>query len=72
MSLHTFTTKITHRTNLTIIVKVVDLNINCIYNHNHMVAMSKISSSENVHKCMVTSQKHIQFESGLLHMCMNY
>jgi hypothetical protein len=37
----------TSRTNLIIVVKVVDLDINCIYNCNHhMVGMDKISSSE--------------------------
>jgi hypothetical protein len=36
----------THRTNPTIIVKVIDLNISCIYTHNHMVGMNKISSSD--------------------------
>jgi hypothetical protein len=39
-------TKMTHRTNLTVVVKVVDLDISCIYNHNHMVGMDKISSSD--------------------------
>jgi hypothetical protein len=38
-------TKMTRRINLTIVVKVVDLDISCIYNHNHMVGMDKISSS---------------------------
>ncbi len=36
----------THRTNLTIVVKVVDLNISRIYNHNRMVGMDKIYFSE--------------------------
>ncbi len=35
----------TCRTNLTIVVKVVDLNINHIYSHNYMVGMDKTSSS---------------------------
>jgi hypothetical protein len=33
----------THRTNLTIIIEIVDLDINCIYSHNNMVGMDKIS-----------------------------
>jgi len=37
--------KMTCRTNLTIVIKVVDLDINRIYSHNHMVGMDKISSS---------------------------
>jgi hypothetical protein len=36
-------TKMTRKTNLTIVVKVVDLDINHIYNHNHMVGWDKIS-----------------------------
>jgi hypothetical protein len=36
----------THRTKPTIVVKEVDLNISCIYSHNHMVGMDKISSSD--------------------------
>jgi hypothetical protein len=37
----------THRTSKTIDVKVVDLDINQLYSHNHMVRMDKISSNEN-------------------------
>jgi hypothetical protein len=37
--------KITHRTNLTIVVKIVDLGTSCIYSCNHMVGMDNISSS---------------------------
>jgi hypothetical protein len=33
-------------TNLNIVVKVVDLNINCMYSCNYIVGMDKISSSE--------------------------
>jgi hypothetical protein len=33
-------------TNLTIVVKVVDLDIGRIYNHNHVVGMEKISFSD--------------------------
>ncbi len=36
-------TKMTSRTNLIVIVKVVDLDTSCIYSHNHMVGMNKIS-----------------------------
>jgi hypothetical protein len=39
-------TKMTHRINLTVVVKIVDLNTSCIYNCNHMVGMDKICSSE--------------------------
>jgi hypothetical protein len=39
-------TKMTHRTDLTIVVKIVDLDISHIYSPNHMVGMDKISSSE--------------------------
>jgi len=35
----------THRTNLTIIIEIVDLDINYIYSHNNMVGMDKISSN---------------------------
>jgi hypothetical protein len=35
----------TCRTNPIIVVKVVDLDINCIYSHNNMVGMDKISSN---------------------------
>jgi hypothetical protein len=38
-------TKMTRRTNLTIVVKVVDLDVSHIYNHNHMVGWDKISFS---------------------------
>ncbi len=38
-------TIMTHRTNLTIVVKVIDLDISHIYNHNHMVGWDKISCS---------------------------
>jgi hypothetical protein len=46
---YTFTTKIKHRTNLTIVIKVVDLNICCIIVVMIWVGMDKISSNENVH-----------------------
>ncbi len=36
----------THRTNLTIVVKIIDLNTSCIYSDNHMVGMDKISFSD--------------------------
>ncbi len=36
----------TRETNFTIIVKVVDLDMSCIYSHKHMAGMSKISFSE--------------------------
>jgi hypothetical protein len=35
----------THRINLTIVVKVVDLDTSHIYSCNHMVGMDKISFS---------------------------
>jgi hypothetical protein len=35
----------THMINLIIVVKVIDLNISCIYNYNYMVGMDKFSSS---------------------------
>ncbi len=35
--------KMTCMTNLTIVIKVVDLDTSCIYSHNHMVRMDKIS-----------------------------
>jgi len=38
-------TKITHRTNLTLIVKIVNLETSQIYSCNHMVEMNKISYS---------------------------
>jgi hypothetical protein len=38
--------KMTHRTNLTIVVKTIDLNTNRIYSHIHMVGMEKISFSD--------------------------
>jgi hypothetical protein len=38
-------TKMTRRTNHVIVVEVVDLDISCIYSHNHMVRMNKISSN---------------------------
>jgi hypothetical protein len=38
-------TKMTHMTNLTIVVKIIDLDISHIYNHNHMVGMHKICSN---------------------------
>jgi hypothetical protein len=38
--------KMTSKINLTIVIKVVDLNISRIYSHNHMVGMDKISSNE--------------------------
>jgi len=39
---YTFMTKMTHRTNLTILIKVVDLDTICIYSHNLIVGMDKI------------------------------
>ncbi len=39
-------TKMTQRTNLNVVVKVVDLDTSCIYSHNHMVGMDKISSND--------------------------
>jgi hypothetical protein len=39
--------KMTHKTNINVDVKVVDLDINSFYSHNHMVGMDKISSNEN-------------------------
>jgi hypothetical protein len=38
--------QMTHRTSLTIVVKAIDLNTNCIYSHKHMVRMDKISFSD--------------------------
>ncbi len=35
MTMYTFTTKITHRTDLNIVVKIIDLDTSCIYSHNH-------------------------------------
>ncbi len=35
----------TRRINLTVVVKVIDLDIHLIYSHNHMVGMNKIYSS---------------------------
>jgi hypothetical protein len=35
MTMYTFTTKITHRTNLNIVVKIINLDTSCIYSHNH-------------------------------------
>ncbi len=37
-------TKMTHRINPAIVVKVVDLNISHIYNRNHMVGIDKKNS----------------------------
>jgi hypothetical protein len=45
-------TKMTHSTNLTIVVKLIDLDTNCIYSHNHMVGMDKISSSHCDYKIL--------------------
>jgi hypothetical protein len=39
-------TKMTHRTNLIVVARVVNLNTSRIYNYNHMVIMDKISSNE--------------------------
>jgi len=39
-------TKITHRTNLIIIVKIIDLDTSHISNRNYKVGMDKISSSD--------------------------
>ncbi len=36
----------THRTNVIVVVKVVDLDTSHIYSHNHMVGMDKIYSSD--------------------------
>ncbi len=38
----------TCRTNLTIVLKIVDSDISHIHSHNHMVGMDKISFSENL------------------------
>jgi hypothetical protein len=37
----------THRTNITIDVKIVDLDMSHLYSRNHMVGMDKISSNGN-------------------------
>jgi hypothetical protein len=47
-------TKMTHRTNLIVIVKLVDLDTSCIYSHNHMVGMDKIFFSEIRPKTSIT------------------
>jgi hypothetical protein len=39
--------KTTNRANITVDVKVVDLDISCLYSCNHMVGMDKISSNAN-------------------------
>jgi len=39
--IHTFSTKITCMINLIVVIKVVNLDINRIYNHNHMIGMDK-------------------------------
>ncbi len=39
-------TKITHRTNLIMIVKIINLNTSHIYNRNYMVGMDKISFND--------------------------
>ncbi len=44
-------TKMTCRINLTIVVKVIDLDISHIYNCNHMVGMDKISSNVTFQIC---------------------
>ncbi len=36
----------TPKTNLTVVVKVVDLDTSCIYSCKHMVGMDKISFNE--------------------------
>jgi hypothetical protein len=36
----------THRIDLIVVIKVIDLNINQIYSCNHMVGMKNISSSD--------------------------
>jgi hypothetical protein len=36
----------THKTNPTVIVEVIDLDTSHVYNRNHMVGMNKISSSD--------------------------
>jgi len=38
-------TKMTHRNNPIVVVKVINLDTNHIYSCNHMVGMDKISSS---------------------------
>ncbi len=38
---YTFTTKMTCRTNRTVVVKVVDLDTNCIFNPNYMVSWTR-------------------------------
>jgi hypothetical protein len=45
----------TCKTNLTIVVKLVDLDIYHIYGCNHMVEMNKISFSETKSKASMTS-----------------
>jgi hypothetical protein len=37
----------TSRINPKVVVKEVDLDISCIYRHNHMIRIDKISFSEN-------------------------
>jgi hypothetical protein len=44
-----------HRTNLTIVAKLGDLDISHIYGHNHMVEMDKISFNETKPKVSMTS-----------------
>ncbi len=48
-------TKVTHSTNLTIVVKIIDLDISRIYNYNHMVGMDKIFSSDCDYKFLMKS-----------------
>jgi len=45
----------TCRTNLIVVIKLVHLDISCIYSCNHMVGMDKIFSSETRPKTSMTS-----------------
>jgi hypothetical protein len=46
MIVHIFTIKMTHKTNPVVVVKKVDRDTSCIYSHNHMVGIDKISSND--------------------------
>ncbi len=62
-------TKITHRTNLTIVVKVVDLDTSRIYSPNHMVGMDKISSNEACKAKMFRNEANLLCSISTLKIC---
>jgi hypothetical protein len=65
--------KLTHRINVTITVKVVDLDTSCIYKTNHMVGMDKIYTNEACRlKCLGMGPTSLKQKLLRIHIDPNF